>query len=189
MVPDTSSFASPLQYRRNQDLDISSIIELNCNLSSQTITQWTIWACTTNCSVQLALDASVITTSAELFIPARTLAYGMYELRLNVTMAAVVRQYTSMASVYVTITPSVLTVNPVQYGTSMVTRGHDQNLTLDPGSFSVDPDTDTFNPTVSPATRGTRECMDDVSLLLRNGSISTSAESTANTTFREFWAT
>jgi hypothetical protein len=49
----------------------------------------------------------------------------------------------------VKITPSGITPNLVQYGTSMITRGHKQDLLLDPGTYSVDLDTDTFNATVS----------------------------------------
>ena len=58
-------------------------------------------------------------------------------------------EFTSVASAYVKITASVITANLVQYGTSMITRGYDQNLTLNPGSFSVDPNEETFNASVS----------------------------------------
>lgn len=56
---------------------------------------------------------------------------------------------TSSSSAYVQITPSGITANLVQYGTSMITRGHQQDLILDPGTYSVDLDQDTFNATVS----------------------------------------
>ncbi len=55
----------------------------------------------------------------------------------------------SSSSAFVKITPSGITANLVQYGTSMITRGHEQDLLLDPGTYSVDLDTDTFNATVS----------------------------------------
>ena len=48
-----------------------------------------------------------------------------------------------------TITPSGITANLVQLGTSMITRGNEQDLKLDPGTFSVDLDGYTFNATVS----------------------------------------
>jgi hypothetical protein len=51
--------------------------------------------------------------------------------------------------VYVQITPSSITANLFQYGTSMITSGHEQDLKLDPGTYSVDPDENVFNATVS----------------------------------------
>jgi hypothetical protein len=62
---------------------------------------------------------------------------------------AIATHLTSSASAYVRITPSGITANLVQYGTSMITRGHQQDLLLDPGTFSVDPDATTFNASVS----------------------------------------
>jgi hypothetical protein len=79
---------------------------------------------------------------------AGTLAYGTYQLQLNVTMA-VSPALTASEYAYVTITETGITANLVQFGTSMVTQGNSQDLTLDPGTFSVDPDEDTFNASVS----------------------------------------
>ena len=58
-------------------------------------------------------------------------------------------ELSSSVSAYVQITRSGITANLVQLGTSMITRGYDQNLTLDPGSFSVDLDGNVFNASVS----------------------------------------
>ena len=81
-------------------------------------------------------------------IPARTLPYGIYELQLTVLMTNSPLLRTS-SIVYVQITPSGITANLVQLGTSMVTSGHQQDLNLDPGSYSIDPDENTFNSSVS----------------------------------------
>ena len=124
------------------------MIQLNCNASLQTIFQWTIKNCSASCSSQIAVDPSITTTYGELSIPARTLAYGTYELQLRVTMAAALSVTASM-SAFVRITPSGITPNPVRYGTSMITLGYDQALTLDPGSFSSDLDGNAFNASVS----------------------------------------
>jgi hypothetical protein len=148
LIPSTSSFSSPLQFRRNQDFYISSYLELNCNNSLLTNTKWTFDNCTSNCSIPIQMGQNIITTSSELFIPARTLNYGTYQLTLTVFMIAL-PHLTSSASAYVTITPSGITANLVQFGTSMITRGYQQDLLLDPGSYSVDPDTTTFNASVS----------------------------------------
>ena len=56
---------------------------------------------------------------------------------------------TSSISAYVKITPSGITANLVPYGTSMITRGHEQDLTFNPGSYSTDLDGNVFNASVS----------------------------------------
>jgi hypothetical protein len=94
------------------------------------------------------LDQSVVTTLSELFIPAKTLSDGIYELQLTVIMTAS-PNLSSSAFAYIKIDPSGITVNLIQFGTSMITHGYRQNLTLNPGSYSVDPDTNTFNASVS----------------------------------------
>ena len=55
----------------------------------------------------------------------------------------------SSMSAYVKITPSGITANLVPYGTSMITRGHQQDLYLDPGTYSADIDGNVFNASVS----------------------------------------
>ena len=89
-----------------------------------------------------------MTSTSELYVPARILDYGTYELKLSVTMAAV-PQLISRASAYATINPSGITANLVPFGTSMITRGHEQDLMLDPGSYSADPDALILNASVS----------------------------------------
>ncbi len=148
MIPSTSSLFSLLQFRRNQDFFFSSYLQLNCNSSLSTITQWTINNCTSVCSSSIHIGQLIITTLSELYIPAKTLAYGTYQLTLTVSMIAA-PQLSSSASAYVKITPSGITANLVQYGTSMITRGYQQDLLLDPGTFSIDPDATIFNASVS----------------------------------------
>jgi hypothetical protein len=148
LIPSTSSLTSPLQFQRSQDFFISSSLQLNCNSSLSTITKWTINNCTSNCSSQIQIGQMIITRFSELFIPARTLNYGTYQLILTVTMIAAPHLFSS-ASAYVKITPSTIIVNLIQFGTSMITRGYQQDLLLDPGTYSVDPDSTTFNASVS----------------------------------------
>jgi hypothetical protein len=85
---------------------------------------------------------------SELYIPARTLSYGIYELKLTVTMSDYLWLKTS-SSIYVQIIPSGIIVNLVQLGTSMITRGHQQDLILDPGTYSIDLDENLLNASVS----------------------------------------
>jgi len=56
---------------------------------------------------------------------------------------------TRSSSVYVEITRSGITANLVQYGTSMITIGHEQDLKLDSGRYSIDPDENVFNASVN----------------------------------------
>ncbi len=83
-----------------------------------------------------------------MYIPAKTLSYGIYELTLTVTMVDS-PSLTTSSSIYVQITPSNILANLLQYGTSMITSGHEQDLKFDPGVYSVDPDENVFNASVS----------------------------------------
>ena len=156
LIPETTTFSAPAQFRRVQDFYISSDIALTCPISLATRIQWTIYNCTSSCSNLLQIDPSVSTTFSELFIPARTLDFGLYELKITVTMQAV-PQLTSSASAFVRINPSGITANLVPLGTSIITSGHQKNLTLDPGAYSVDPDAQAFNASVSHHALGTNE--------------------------------
>ncbi len=148
LIPGQSTLASPLQYRRSQDFSISSMIQFNCDSSLSTITKWTVKNCTnTFCSFQIDLNTKIITTFSELYIPSRNLDYGTYELTLTVTIVDS-PNLKSSSSVYVRITATGITANLVQLGTSMITRGSQQDLLLDPGTFSVDPDEDSFDASV-----------------------------------------
>jgi hypothetical protein len=148
LIPGGSTLSSPIEFRRSQDFYIISIIEFNCNNSFSIANQWTIKNCTSICSNQIQLGQTILTTFSELDIPARTLPYGLYELTLVVTMINFPSLKTS-SSIYVEITPSGITANLIQYGTSMVTSGNQQDLKLDPGTYSVDPDENVFNASVS----------------------------------------
>ena len=148
LIPSTSTFSAPLQFRRSQDFFISSNIELNCNVSLSTIIQWTISICNSTCSSAFSFDQSIKTTLSELYVPPRKLPLGIYRLTLTVSMS-MSSSLRSSDSAYVRITPSNITANLIEFGTSMITSGYQQNLKLDPGTYSVDPDADQFNGSVS----------------------------------------
>ncbi|CAF1687698.1 unnamed protein product, partial [Adineta ricciae] len=117
LIPGQSSLVSPLQYRRSQDFSITSMTVFNCSGSLSTITKWTITNCTSICSDQLQMDQTITTTSSELYIPAKTLGYGIYKLTLNITMADA-PSLKSSSSVYVQIIQSDITVNFIQLALS-----------------------------------------------------------------------
>ncbi|CAF1362531.1 unnamed protein product [Adineta ricciae] len=144
LIPGTSTLLSPIQFRRSEDFYIVSIIELNCQKSLSIISQWTIKTCNLNCSQQIEIDPEIKTTFTEISILAQTLPYGVYELTLTVTM-----RYSptlkSSSSVYIQIISSNILPYLIQSRTSMITHGHKQNLLLDPGTYSINPDNKIFN--------------------------------------------
>ncbi len=148
LFPGPSGYDKPLQFRRSQDFYITAILKLTCAESLAIDTKWSLFNCTPNCSIQANTDSSINTTFSELYIPARTLIYGLYELRLVVTMHAS-RNLFASASAFVKINPSGITANLVRFGTSMVTSGQERDLILDPGVHSINPDESTFNASVS----------------------------------------
>jgi len=102
------------------------------------------------CSNEIQFNSTIIeTTFSELYIPSRSLLYGLYELKLTVTIVFTSSNLISSKSVYVKIIPTIITANLIPFGTSMITRGNQQDLKLDPGTFSIDPNGYTFNATVS----------------------------------------
>ena len=147
LIPERTSLSNPASFRKSQDFSISSNVILRCASSLAIRIKWTITNCSLSCS-SIGLNRSIITTLSELFIPARTLDYGTYEFKIMVTMATS-STLNSSASAYVTITRSDITANLVPLGTSIITSGHEKNLTLDPGTYSIDPDAMTFNASVS----------------------------------------
>ena len=86
-------------------------------------------------------------TRSELYVPSNTLPYGTYQLELTVIMT----DYPSLtisASIYVEISPSGIRANLIPLGTSVVTNGQQQELILNPGKYSIDPDGYPFNASV-----------------------------------------
>ena len=148
LFPALSEFDRPLQFRRSQDFYITAMLKLVCAESLAIETKWSIYNCTPNCSTRANIDASINTSFSEVYIPARTLVYGLYEFKLTVTMLAVPKMF-ARVSAFVKINPSGITANLVQFGTSMVTSGQERDLILDPGVFSINPDENTFNASVS----------------------------------------
>ena len=109
--------------------------------------RWTIKNYTTNDNSEIVVDKKIITTNSELYVPSNTLPYGTYQFTLTVTMTDYL-SLTNFSSIYIQISPSGITANLVELGTSVVTSGHQQNLILNPGNYSVDPDGYQFNASV-----------------------------------------
>ena len=139
---------APTQFLRSEDFYILSNIELHCNMSLEMFSKWRIYSCYPQCSSEVQSENSIMTTFSDLFIPAKSLPYGTYRLTLIITMIAE-PSLTLSASTHVTIIPSAIKANLIPFGTSMITRGYQQDLLLNPGTFSINPDVDLFNTSVS----------------------------------------
>lgn len=138
LILRASSSLSPLEYRQNEDIYISSNIEYDCHQSISMTTQWVIHSTSSGIDFNSSM-------SRELYIPSRTLPLGLYEMKLTVTVFNI----SSSQSVFVRIVPSGIAANLIEYGTSMITHGYQQDLKLDPGKFSIDFGRVDFNPNVS----------------------------------------
>ena len=136
---------APSNVRRSQPFSISSNVLINCSASLATLKRWTVFKCNPQCTIPVLIQGS--TTLGELFVAARSLDYGVYQIKLTVTMT-LSSQLTASAVTYVSIIPSPVTVNLLQLGSSVITRGQQQTLTIDPGSYSTDPDSTFFNASV-----------------------------------------
>ena len=109
-----------------------------------TIQKWSIKNSTNNNFSEIEFDKKILTSRSELYIPSNALQYGIYQLELRVTTIDN-PNLTNSSSVYVEISSSGVTANLVPLGTSVVTSGDQQNLILNPGNYSKDPDGFEFN--------------------------------------------
>jgi hypothetical protein len=147
LVPFASSLSTPLKFRPNQNLYISSNIHLNCNQSLFIIKQWTVVNCSSICSNEIQLNQSIETSQSNLFIPSRTLSNGIYELKLRVTIVDFPVS-TSSSSVYIEILSSTIITKFISFDTLMITHDYQQNLILNPGEFSFIENSIRFNKNV-----------------------------------------
>ena len=111
-------------------------------------TLWTIKTCSnTSCTRTMPSNPAINTKCTELYIPSNTLPYGIYNFTLTVSVPG----FSTVSSVLIDIVRSPIVVNLVQLGTLMITRGHQQDLLINPGAYSFDPDGFAFNTSVGTA--------------------------------------
>ena len=95
------------------------------------------------------LNGNIKTTSNDLYLPSKTLAYGTYRLQLTVNLIDF-PTISSVASIDIHIIRSEKwIVNLIEYGTSTITLGQYQELLLEPGLYSFDGDGNPLVPNVS----------------------------------------
>lgn len=149
LIPASRSSSSPLVFSRDQSVFISSQIVLRCNVSLSTIALWTIYNCTSsNCSIPISIDLTVQREYSELYIPGGILQNGIYRFELTMNMS-VSSDLSTASSTYIEIIDPSVRVNLVLYGTAMITHGYEEDLTIDPGSYSIYDDGSMINTTVS----------------------------------------
>ena len=111
------------------------------------IMEWTVKICTPNCLHVIQLDESINTAFSEIYFPPRSLPYGIYKLQLTITTNTS-SPSTNTAFTFVKIIPSDIQVNLIRLGTSMITHSYQQDLKLDPGTYSIDFNGYEFNASV-----------------------------------------
>jgi hypothetical protein len=148
LIPSGSSVSSPLEYRRNQDIFISSDIHINCNGSRSIQTSWSIRNCTAACTMVIPMASVIQWSSNEIVVPARTLPNGLYEFTLRVNMTNTMPVIWSSVSAFVRITRSGVIPRLIGFSTSFITHGSQRSLAFNPGAFSIDEDGYTFNANV-----------------------------------------
>lgn len=154
LIP-SSSRGAPLTFRSNQDIFISSDSQIDCSQTLSLTRKWTIRNWSAICSNTTENFPSIETTYNTLFIPARTLSNGIYELNLIVYITDIPDVYSS-AFVYIEIIHSSLITNLISADTWRITQDAQKDLLLDPGQFSFDRDRITFDTDVNHSLR--REC-------------------------------
>ena len=144
------SQSSTVQYHFNEEISIDSYTQIICTRSFSTKYQWTISNCTLVCSTLHDLNNEIATTFNEIYIPAKTLTYGNYQLTLTVVVTTDSSNFNSSASIHIEIVRSSnVLVNLIQYGASEITLGPTNDLLLEPERYSLYTDGNPLIPDVS----------------------------------------
>ncbi|CAF0742236.1 unnamed protein product [Didymodactylos carnosus] len=138
------------QVFRSESFSVIAYTALNCSLSLNNTKEWTIAQCNTTsglCTSTKMLNNIVkglsSSTTAEIYIPAMTLQYGSYQFKYTVYMNSK-QTFLSYETTYIEVVQSPLVVNMLANGTSSITRGVAQDLVLNPGAWTIDPDSTFF---------------------------------------------
>ncbi|UJR08873.1 hypothetical protein I4U23_013128 [Adineta vaga] len=151
LIPNHTTFFSPIQIKEHEDIRINSNIKFNCSEVFSTTSQWTIYYCSSYCANPVRLNSSMF---SELFIPGNTYPIGFYEIKLRIRMTTASSNLTSSKSVYLKIIRSKpIIVHLDQFGTSEITNGFEQDLLLEPGKYSTDIDGNPIVENVSATTQ------------------------------------
>lgn len=147
LIPDSTSPSTATKFRKLQGFDIRVFIKMECTIQRENFIEWNIYLHNSNNSVPIQSYRTILKQSSHLYMAPGRLDYGIYEVQLNINIGAAPSRNTRK-SIFIEITRSNLTANLVPYGTSVITSGHQKNLTLNPGKYSIDPDSSVFNASV-----------------------------------------
>ena len=99
------------------------------------------------CSNVLQLDQSIELSGKDLLIGAEILSSGVYKVELIVTMVDD-PLLSSSAFTYIEITRSIVIINLISFNATKIEQNIEENLTLNPGEFSVQLDQSRINKNV-----------------------------------------
>lgn len=136
LVP--SMFSS---FYRHENISLRSITKYDCpNVTSQEMT----WSSKNEADGQ-EVRLSVPTDQKDLDLPARSLPYGRYRFTFTVRLRDTTQVLLStVAFLILQIIPSKIQVNLLSSPLSTISHGYLQELVLDPGQHSVDPEQSSF---------------------------------------------
>jgi len=142
------------QIKRSDAFSVSAQAVLNCSKSLNNTKQWNILQCdtTTDKCIQTQFLNQLISqlsssTTSEIYINSQQLPLGTYLFNFTISMDAYAG-YATSGYTYITIISSDIQVNLLPNGTSMITNGVTQSILFEPGVYSIDPDSNYFNPGV-----------------------------------------
>ena len=140
--------------QRSEAFSVSAGIILNCSNSLNNTKQWNILQCNTDtgsCFPTTYLNQLISQLSSarrsEIYIHSQQLPLGTYLFNFTVSMNTQTN-FVGFGFTYITIVPSDLQVNMLPSGTSMITSGVTQSILFQPGVYTIDPDSNYFDPRV-----------------------------------------
>lgn len=139
---------SPLRFRQSEDFYLTQRIQFNCTEKSSTAPSWTFLSCSPLGLNLAQLNQSGARLKNDVFIPAQTLSFGSYELELSVTTLTS-PSLTSKLTIDIEIVPTNTVTRLLSFDIPTIIHYYQQDLLFDPGKYSIDPNTITFESTVS----------------------------------------
>ncbi len=148
LIPSASSLSTPIKFQPNQEFYITSNLQTRCSQSSSITVNWAILVCSPTCSNKAQLNQPIETSMNNLFIPSHTLSSGLYEFQITVAMM----DYPTLASsssIYIQIIRFNILTNFIRFITSILIHNYQQDLILNPGQYSIDLNSISFNSNVN----------------------------------------
>ena len=145
-------FYRPYVLQRKDALSLSAEADLDCGSNVRTNNTWTIHEVDPRYGQvvrQVDIDDLPSRTHFDLVVPARFLPYGLYGVTYSVLMDGPSDVFSNQVVTYVQVVKSPLVARLTEGIMSTLVRGWGQEVTLEPGRFSLDPDLDSGEDQVS----------------------------------------